>query len=466
MRTGVPWITLIFTLLIFTLFVGDVLISGAVAIELAQNSDAARRQAEEAQRRQADEQRRQAEEAQRRHAEEQRRQAEESQRRQAEEQRRHAEESQRRQAAEEQRRHSEDSQRRQADEQRRRAEEAQHRQGEEQRRQAEGQRRQAEEAQRRQADEQRRRAGEAQPRQGGEPPAGEAQPRQPAERPAEAAQPRQPGERPAEGAQRLQAGEAQGQQAEEQRRQAEEEEILRTRYGCIIAERLVDSRLRLVCGARSIIVRCSTIECPEAAAELSRLAQEELSRQEERALVRVHGCKIIARLGARHFNLACGSRRITVVCSTLECPEAGAELRRLSTEAARTPAEGSAVASATVNLRSGLGTDSEILATIPAGSTVSVGTCDTEWCAVTWNGQNGYAIARNLDLRGSHRAGVYLRQPRYRLPRYAPGPGYYYGPPLAYGPAYYYGPRVYYRPWGWRRGVYYRPGWGWRRHWW
>jgi len=83
-------------------------------------------------------------------------------------------------------------------------------------------------------------------------------------------------------------------------------------------------------------VRCSTIECPEAGAELSRLEQEERQRREEEALLRVHGCKIITRLGGpRQFALACGEHRITVVCSTLECPEAGAELRRPSADAAQ-----------------------------------------------------------------------------------------------------------------------------------
>src|SRR5215472_8998473 len=157
MHKGLLWIPLI-----FALFVGDALrLQQAVAAtELAQaggNSDAARHQAEEAQRRQAEEQRRQAEEAQRRQAEEQRRQTEDAQRRQAEERRRQ----------------TEDAQRRQAEERRRQAQEAQRR------------------------------------------------------------------------------------QAEERRRQAEEEETLRTRYGCIIAERLTDSRYRLVCGAQSVVVRCS-----------------------------------------------------------------------------------------------------------------------------------------------------------------------------------------------------------------
>jgi hypothetical protein len=134
---------------------------------------------------------------------------------------------------------------------------------------------------------------------------------------------------------------------------------------------------------------------------------------------------------------------------------------------ARHRAGGSTVVSAKVNLRSGPGTDSEILATIPAGSTVRVGPCEGEWCAVTWNGQNGYAIARNLNLGASRQAGGYPAQPGvypegndYPPGAYGPGaygPGYYgpYGPPVVYGPAYYYGPRIYYGP-----------GWGWRRHWW
>jgi hypothetical protein len=120
--------------------------------------------------------------------------------------------------------------------------------------------------------------------------------------------------------------------------------------------------------------------------------------------------------------------------------------------------------SAKVNLRSGPGTDSEVLATIPAGSAVQVGKCEGEWCAVTWNGQSGYAIARNLNLGGPRQAGAYPRPPggypegtEYPPGAYGPGyaPGYVYGPPVVYGPAYYYGPRTYYYG-----------GWGWRRHWW
>jgi hypothetical protein len=130
----------------------------------------------------------------------------------------------------------------------------------------------------------------------------------------------------------------------------------------------------------------------------------------------------------------------------------------------------SASVAATVNLRSGPGTDSEIVTTIPAGSTVRVTGCSGEWCEVTWNDRSGYAIARNLSIGAPRQAGAYGPQPRYAggygpQPGYADGygpepgvvygaPGYYAPPAVVYGPAYY-GPRVYYGP-----------GWGWRRRWW
>jgi uncharacterized protein YraI len=136
---------------------------------------------------------------------------------------------------------------------------------------------------------------------------------------------------------------------------------------------------------------------------------------------------------------------------------AAAPPRRL----ARPGPAGSAVVSAKVNLRSGPGTDSEVLTTIPAGSAVRVANCSGEWCAVSWNGQRGYAIARNLNLGAPRQAGAYPPPPGYPngyegAPPVVYGePGYYAPPAVVYGPAYYYGPRVY---WG--------PGWGWRRRWW
>jgi uncharacterized protein YraI len=118
----------------------------------------------------------------------------------------------------------------------------------------------------------------------------------------------------------------------------------------------------------------------------------------------------------------------------------------------------SAVVAANVNLRSGPGTDSEILATIPAGSRVRVSDC-SEWCMVTWKGQSGFAVARNLDIGGARQARGYRPPPAYAggPPVYEAGPPMVYGPPVyypppavVYGAPYYYGPRYY----------------GWHRRWW
>jgi len=139
-------------------------------------------------------------------------------------------------------------------------------------------------------------------------------------------------------------------------------------------------------------------------------------------------------------------------------PDAQAPTPRAPLRAARA---GSAAVVATVNLRSGPGTDQEIITTIPAGSTIRVTSCSGEWCEVTWNGRSGYAIARNLSVGAPRQARPYGPQPGY-ADGYGPEPpvvygepGYYEPPAVVYGPAYY-GPRVYYGPgWGWRRR------WGW-----
>jgi hypothetical protein len=107
----------------------------------------------------------------------------------------------------------------------------------------------------------------------------------------------------------------------------------------------------------------------------------------------------------------------------------------------------------TVNMRSGAGTNNEIVSKIPAGSKVEFNNCTNGWCEVTWQGRNGFAIETALDTSG--------RAPP-RRPAYGPGPVYsgppVYGPPVYYAPppAYYYGPGPYYpyRPY-WRRRYWY-----------
>ena len=108
-----------------------------------------------------------------------------------------------------------------------------------------------------------------------------------------------------------------------------------------------------------------------------------------------------------------------------------------------------------VNMRSGPGTNNEIVTRIPGGSRIEVNTCTNGWCEVTWNGKSGFAIETAVSdrapARRSTNPGYYAGAPVYTEPPvyYGP-PAYYYGP----GP-YYYGPRYYgYGPY-WRR-----------RYWW
>ena len=134
------------------------------------------------------------------------------------------------------------------------------------------------------------------------------------------------------------------------------------------------------------------------------------------------------------------------------------------------------VATSTVNLRADPNTASDVLVKIPGGSRIEVGECNDGWCAVSYAGKNGYAIASSLDTAG--RAAP-PRQVRRGPP---PGPGVAYddddeqvvrgpaprgyvrvpGPGAYVEPEPYYGPGPYYAP-----GPYWGPYWGPRhRYWW
>jgi hypothetical protein len=108
------------------------------------------------------------------------------------------------------------------------------------------------------------------------------------------------------------------------------------------------------------------------------------------------------------------------------------------------------------NLRKAPSTGSEVITLIPKGEKVEAGSCDAGWCKVTWKGQDGYAIARNLGLAPPARrvARRYAEEYDDDSPvEYGPGPGYVVGPPVYYG-YYPYGPYYGYGGWG--------GGWGWR----
>jgi hypothetical protein len=117
----------------------------------------------------------------------------------------------------------------------------------------------------------------------------------------------------------------------------------------------------------------------------------------------------------------------------------------------------------TVNLRAEANTTSEILAKIPGGARLDVGGCNAGWCAVTFAGKSGFAIATALDTTGRRRPIVRRGPPlaydddddEY-IPVRPPYPAYPRGY-IAPGP-YYYGPGPYW-------GGYWGPGWGWRGGW-
>ena len=128
----------------------------------------------------------------------------------------------------------------------------------------------------------------------------------------------------------------------------------------------------------------------------------------------------------------------------------------------------SGIATSTVNLRAEANTASAVLTKIPGGARIDVGDCTEGWCAVTYRGQSGFAIATALDTSGRVARPAVRRPPPGYVPDddddfvpagpyppgYVVGPRVYVGPPVVYGPGPYYGGY-----WGPRWGY----GWGWRR---
>jgi uncharacterized protein YraI len=108
-----------------------------------------------------------------------------------------------------------------------------------------------------------------------------------------------------------------------------------------------------------------------------------------------------------------------------------------------------AYVTSTVNLRSGPGTNHEIVTKIPGGSLVDASQCG-EWCEVNWRGAKGFAIASVLDRSG--------RVPAVSAPRRAIGPPSVIYDDVIVDPLPIYRPRVYYG----YRPYYYRPYRGYR----
>ncbi len=99
-----------------------------------------------------------------------------------------------------------------------------------------------------------------------------------------------------------------------------------------------------------------------------------------------------------------------------------------------------AYTAASVNLRSGPGTDYGVILTLPPGAYVNVHYCQPSWCSVTASGYDGWVAASYI---GGGRP--YYPQPRpYVYQAYPPPP-----PPPVYiepAPYVYPGPYVYPRP--------------------
>lgn len=69
---------------------------------------------------------------------------------------------------------------------------------------------------------------------------------------------------------------------------------------------------------------------------------------------------------------------------------------------------------ADLNLRTGPGTQYQIIATMPAGSRIEIGECADGWCAVEWRGKDGFASMVGLaDGRAAPAPEVIVIDPPY-----------------------------------------------------
>jgi hypothetical protein len=97
-----------------------------------------------------------------------------------------------------------------------------------------------------------------------------------------------------------------------------------------------------------------------------------------------------------------------------------------------------ATAASDVHMRSGPGTNFDVIATIPGGAIVDAGNCSGGWCQVSFNGESGYTSGNYLDFAGGPAPSVGVAV--------APSPGYaYYDDPYYddyYDYGYGYGPGV------------------------
>ena len=94
-----------------------------------------------------------------------------------------------------------------------------------------------------------------------------------------------------------------------------------------------------------------------------------------------------------------------------------------------------ATAETSLNVRSGPGTEYEVIGAIPAGATVDVRGCSGSWCQVNFRGERGFASRSYLAMGGGAGPAVGVAV----APGYAYYDGPYYDDYYDYG---YYGPGV------------------------
>lgn len=92
-------------------------------------------------------------------------------------------------------------------------------------------------------------------------------------------------------------------------------------------------------------------------------------------------------------------------------------------------AASTAVADADVNLRSGPGTEYDVIAVIPNGAAVDVRNCTAQWCRVRYAGNEGWASSTYIGAGYGNGPVVVETEPDYG---YDTGPDYY-GPAIGFG---------------------------------
>lgn len=129
---------------------------------------------------------------------------------------------------------------------------------------------------------------------------------------------------------------------------------------------------------------------------------------------------------------------MTLTWKTMRAALCAAALVAVSADLA---AAAAARAASNTNLRQGPGTDFGVIVTVPGGGLVNVIRCNGEWCNVTFRGQPGYMIARNLAFGAPARL---VRRPVVVAePVVVAAPA----PVVVVGPRFYAGPRYYWRRW-------------------